>query len=57
MTQDYIACWLEDQIDESPEMFPPDCDFDLMVDGLYHSFDELVITYHLDDLLAKFLKS
>jgi hypothetical protein len=55
MTEEYVASWLADQIDDSPEKFPPNYDFDSIVDQLNDWFDDQIVSDHLDELLAKLL--
>ncbi len=55
MTEQYIASWLADQLDDSPEKFPPDYNFDSIVDQLNVWFDDQIVTDHLDELLTKLL--
>ena len=57
MTEQYIASWLWDQVYDSPKKFPPGYDFDSMVDELNFSFDDQVVTDHLDDLLTELLEA
>lgn len=57
MTEQYIASWLADQLDDSPEKFPLDYNFDSIVDQLNVWFDDQIVTDHLDELLTKLLKS
>ena len=57
MTEQYIASWLADQVSDSPGKFPPGYDFDSIVDELNFSFDDQIVTDHLDDLLTKLLEA
>lgn len=55
MTEQYIASWLADQLADSPDKFPPDYNFDSIVDQLNVWFDDQIVTDHLDELLTKLL--
>ena len=55
MIENYIAAWLADQIDDSPEKFPTEYDFNSIVDQLDFYFDHEVITDHLEGLLSSLL--
>ena len=55
MNTNYIAAWLEDQINDSPEKFPSDFDFDSAYEQLLEWFDDQLVNDHLEDLLTKLL--
>ena len=55
MNEPYLISWLSDQLDDYPERFPKDFDFDLAVDDLNRRFDDQVIHDHLDELLTQLL--
>lgn len=55
MNEPYLISWLSDQLDDYPERFPKDFDFDQAVNELNAKFDDQVIQDHLDELLTHFL--
>ena len=55
MNENYLISWLSDQLDDQPEKFPKDFNFDLAIEQLNLQFDDQVIHDHLDELLTLFL--
>jgi hypothetical protein len=56
MNTDYIAAWLNDQIDDKCHEFPDDFDFESAVAQLNDWFDDQIVCDHLDELLTALLK-
>ena len=56
MTTNYIDAWLADQLDDYPENFPSDFDFDSASEQLLEWFDDQLVNDHLENLLTKLLE-